>query len=177
MQCNGLQRLLGLITLNKAHVSGIPAYGLALPILRKSSAAVADVQELGEEPLLRGLLIHSEEVDKILSGDKIFEIRNSFLRCVDTDESFYILRVFPKGTRNAHGQSIVEIAGIVTFRTNHWIPHASFSDFFQHHRVSPEKYAAMRSGWKKESGGCVAWHIDLQEKFKHPRYLPSGCQD
>ena len=93
----------------------------ALPTLRNSSAAVAAAQEPEEEALLRGLLIHSEEVDKILSGEKVFEIRNSFLRCVQEDESFYILRVFPKGTRNSNGQSIVEIAGTVTFRTNHWI--------------------------------------------------------
>ena len=149
----------------------------ALPTLRNSSAAVAAAQEPEEEALLRGLLIHSEEVDKILSGEKVFEIRNSFLRCVQEDESFYILRVFPKGTRNSNGQSIVEIAGTVTFRTNHWIPHGCFSEYYEQHLVPPEKFAEMRRGWKKDTGGCVAWHIDLKEKFEHPRYLPSGCQD
>ena len=119
-------------------------------------------------------------MDKILSGEKSYEIRNSFLRCVAANEKFYLLRVFPikdGDGRNKNGQRVVEIVGTAMFKGNHWIPHQSFNDFFQYHHVDPDQYDNMRKGWKRDTGGCVAWEISLEEALKHPRYLPSGPQD
>lgn len=126
----------------------------------------------------RGLLVHSQHVDRILSGEKTFEIRNMFCRCIKPNEEFFILRVPKKGEgKNANGQSVIEIAGTVIFRKNIFIPRKDFASYESFHRVSTEQYEQMRSGWKQDKNGCVAWVIDLGFVFRPPQYLPSGPQD
>ncbi len=89
-----------------------------------------------------------------------------------------MLKVFPKGeSRNSNGQCVVQIVGTAIFRANHWIPHQAFNDFYDYHHVTADEYATMKAGWKKDSGGSVAWQIELGEVFQDPKYLPSGSQD
>ena len=127
---------------------------------------------------LRGLLIHSEHLDRILSGEKTYEIRNMGCKCVPVGGEFYLLRVFPHGQgRNIHGQCCVEVAGTAILKGCHFIKHDAFSSLHHLHRVTQEQYDNMRKVWKKDHGGCYAWELELGFVFNPPRYLPSGNQD
>ena len=126
---------------------------------------------------MRGLIIHSAHMNKILSGEKTYEIRNMALQCVSVDEEFYLLRVPPKGQgRNIHGQSVLEVVGTAIFKGCHFMRHEDFDSFEKFHKVSAEQYSKMRKNWKRDNGGCYAWELELGFLIQPPRYLPSGSQ-
>ena len=101
-----------------------------------------------------------------------------FCRCVAVDEEFYLLRVPPKGSpKNKNGQGFFTVAGTAILRANHWINHAAFDSFYDLHFVQPDECAKMRSAWKRDTGGCVAWQVEVGQVFEQPRCLPAGSQD
>lgn len=127
---------------------------------------------------LHGLLIQSGPMAKILDGSKTYEIRNMYCRCVEADSPLYLIRVPEKGMgKNANGQSCLEVVGRAIFRSNIFIQHDEFQSFEEFHRVSADDYAKMRKAWNKDHGGCVAWMLDLKEKFENPVWLPHCSQD
>lgn len=131
-----------------------------------------------EKPFMRGLIIHSQHVDKILVGEKTYEIRNTSCQCVNVDEEFYLLRVPPKGKgKNIHGQSVLEVVGTAIFKGYSFIRHEDFAKYHEFHKVSQEQYDHMRKKWKRDTGGCFAWELKLGLIFEPPRYLASGSQD
>lgn len=136
------------------------------------------LQKYFRHPLLKGLLIKEDPINKILTGVKTLEVRNFYCRCVKPGESFYLLRPQKKGdARNIHNQKVVEVVGKVEFQGNHWIPHTCFHNFFEEHQVSQEDYDSMRGVWKKDKGGCVGWKIKLLERFENSKFLAHSSQE
>lgn len=131
-----------------------------------------------DDTRMRGLIVHSVHMDKILAGEKKYEIRNTACQCLGKLEEFYLLRVPPKGQgKNINGQSVLEVVGTAIFQGHHFIRHEDFDQFYHFHKVSPEQYEKMRKSWKRDTGGCYAWELELGFVFNPPRYLPSGNQD
>ena len=131
-----------------------------------------------EDQRLHGLLIQSGPVEKILDGSKTYEIRNMYCRCVGDDRPIYLIRIPEKGQgKNANGQSCLEVVGKATFRSNIFIAHEDFHHFEELHHVSVDDYNKMRKGWNKDQGGCIAWMLDLDERFENPVWLPHCSQD
>lgn len=117
-------------------------------------------------------------MEKILNNGKTYEIRNMNCMCVKPNETFYLIKVPMKGDgKNTHGQSCLEVVGEAIFKGNHFIPHESFADLEQHHRVSQDQYDSMRKVWKKDRGGCTAWEIELSKRYEPSVWLPHRCQE